>query len=118
MKNQKWKKSFPADSLLISDEASIDYSFVTGESLPETKQKEELIYAGGRLKGSSILVQVKKSPSQSYLAQLWDDESIQQGGGKSTSPKLRADKISKYLTPVVLNHCFNSTWKLDLHRRF
>ncbi|MGJ3236113.1 heavy metal translocating P-type ATPase [Marivirga sp.] len=90
----------PADSLLISDEASIDYSFVTGESLPESKQKEELIYAGGRLKGASILVQVKKSPSQSYLAQLWDDESIQQGA--KAQVQSTADKISKYFTAVVL----------------
>lgn len=64
----------PADCLLLSDAASIDYSFVTGESILEEKQKEELLYAGGRLKGSSILVQVKKRPSQSHLAQLWDDE--------------------------------------------
>jgi len=90
----------PADSLLISDEASIDYSFVTGESLPESKQKEELIYAGGRLKGTAILVQVKKSPSQSYLAQLWDDESIQQGA--KAQVQSTADKISKYFTVVVL----------------
>jgi Cu+-exporting ATPase len=90
----------PADCLLISDEASIDYSFVTGESLPENKQKEDLIYAGGRLKGTSILVQVKKSPSQSYLAQLWDDESLQQGA--KAQVQSTADKISKYFTAVVL----------------
>ncbi|HET8860817.1 heavy metal translocating P-type ATPase [Marivirga sp.] len=90
----------PADSLLISDEASIDYSFVTGESVPEINQKEELIYAGGRLKGAAILVQVKKSPSQSYLAQLWDDESIQQGA--KAQVQSTADKISKYFTAVVL----------------
>lgn len=90
----------PADSLLISDEASIDYSFVTGESLPETKQKEELIYAGGRLKGTAILVQVKKRPSQSYLAQLWDDESLQHG--TKAAVQSTADQISKYFTAVVL----------------
>jgi Cu+-exporting ATPase len=96
----------PADSLLISDEASIDYSFVTGESLPETKQKEELIYAGGRLKGAAILIQVKKRPSQSYLAQLWDDESIQQGA--KAQVQSTADKISKYFTTVVLAIAFLS----------
>ncbi|WKV12545.1 heavy metal translocating P-type ATPase [Marivirga harenae] len=96
----------PADSLLISDEASIDYSFVTGESLPETKQKEDLIYAGGRLKGVSVLVQVKKRPSQSYLAQLWDDESIQDAA--KAQVQSTADKISKYFTAVVLAIAFIS----------
>lgn len=90
----------PADSLLLSDEALIDYSFVTGESIPESKQKEELIYAGGRLKGSSILVQVKKRPSQSYLSQLWDDESIQHHA--KAQVQNTADRISKYFTAVVL----------------
>jgi Cu+-exporting ATPase len=90
----------PADSLLLSDEATIDYSFVTGESLPETRQKEELIYAGGRLKGASVLVQVKKRPSQSYLSQLWDDESIQQHA--KAKVQSTADRISKYFTVVVL----------------
>ncbi|WMN06070.1 heavy metal translocating P-type ATPase metal-binding domain-containing protein [Marivirga arenosa] len=94
----------PADSLLISDSASIDYSFVTGESLPEIKQKEDLIYAGGRLKGSAILVQVKKRPSQSYLNQLWDDESIQSGA--KAAVQSTADKISKYFTGVVLSIAF------------
>jgi Cu+-exporting ATPase len=94
----------PADSLLISDEASIDYSFVTGESIPESKQKEELIYAGGRLKGRAILVQVKKKPSQSYLAQLWDDESIQEGA--KAAVQSTADKISKYFTIAVLTIAF------------
>ena len=90
----------PADSLLLSDEALIDYSFVTGESVPESKQKEELLYAGGRLKGASILVQVKKHPSQSYLAQLWDDESLQK---QAKAPiQSVADQISKYFTIVVL----------------
>ncbi|GAA5036208.1 ATPase [Marivirga lumbricoides] len=96
----------PADSLLLSDEALIDYSFVTGESIPETKQKVELIYAGGRLKGSSILVQVKKRPSQSYLSQLWDDESIQHHA--KAQVQNTADSISKYFTAVVLIIAFTS----------
>ncbi|MBK6266859.1 heavy metal translocating P-type ATPase metal-binding domain-containing protein [Marivirga sp. S37H4] len=90
----------PADSLLLSDEALIDYSFVTGESMPESKQKEELIYAGGRLKGASVLIQVKKRPSQSYLSQLWDDESLQHHS--KAKVQNTADRISKYFTAIVL----------------
>ena len=89
----------PADCLLLSDAASIDYSFVTGESILEEKQKEELLYAGGRLKGSSILVQVKKRPSQSHLAQLWDDEKM--GQSRSHMQSI-ADGISTYFTFILL----------------
>src|SRR5690606_6076298 len=38
----------PADAILLKGEASIDFSFVTGESEPETKVLGEVIYAGGR----------------------------------------------------------------------
>ncbi|HZX74384.1 MAG TPA: heavy metal translocating P-type ATPase metal-binding domain-containing protein, partial [Cyclobacteriaceae bacterium] len=41
----------PADSILESKEALIDYSFVTGESKPVRTEQGELVYAGGRLLG-------------------------------------------------------------------
>jgi len=38
----------PADGILTKGKAFIDYSFVTGESLPVLKEVGELIYAGGK----------------------------------------------------------------------
>lgn len=64
----------PADALLLDSNASIDYSFVTGEAIPVHKKSKELIYAGGRQCGKSITVQVLKDVSQSYLLQLWNNE--------------------------------------------
>jgi len=55
----------PADSVLISDHASIDYSFVTGESNPVSKKTGDYIYAGGRQVGGSIDMEVVKPVSQS-----------------------------------------------------
>jgi P-type Cu+ transporter len=66
----------PADSLLLSPLANIDYSFVTGEEVPVPRRKGELIYAGGRQKGDLILLTIQKSPSQSYLTDLWNNESF------------------------------------------
>ena len=37
----------PCDAILLSDEIKIDYSFVTGESIPISKKKGDFIYAGG-----------------------------------------------------------------------
>ncbi|HET7897691.1 MAG TPA: heavy metal translocating P-type ATPase metal-binding domain-containing protein, partial [Flavisolibacter sp.] len=48
----------PADSVLINGEASIDYSFVSGENTPVAKKKGELIYAGAKQLGCSIELQV------------------------------------------------------------
>ena len=69
----------PADSVLLSSNASIDYSFVTGEEVPVPKQKGELVYAGGRQMGGAILLTVQKSPSQGYLTDLWNNESFEKG---------------------------------------
>ncbi len=66
----------PADSLLESTAANIDYSFVTGESDPQTRKKGDYIYAGGRQVGESIKLRIQKSVSQSYLMQLWNNEAF------------------------------------------
>ncbi|MEJ0105961.1 MAG: hypothetical protein WDO19_26920 [Bacteroidota bacterium] len=41
----------PADGILTRGKAFIDYSFVTGESLPVLKETGELVYAGGKQTG-------------------------------------------------------------------
>ncbi|GMQ29358.1 heavy metal translocating P-type ATPase [Algoriphagus confluentis] len=90
----------PADALLLSGQASIDYSFVTGEEIPVPKQKGELIYAGGRQKGDAILLTVQKSPSQSYLTDLWNNETFEKPNKKLLEPL--ANRISGVFTWTVL----------------
>jgi P-type Cu+ transporter len=63
----------PADSVLLSSEASIDYSFVSGENTPVLKRKGELIYAGAKQIGGRIELMVIKSVNQSYITQLWNN---------------------------------------------
>lgn len=90
----------PADSLLLSAKASIDYSFVTGEEVPVPKLKGELIYAGGRQKGGAVLLTVQKSPSQGYLTDLWNNESFENGNERLLEPL--SSKISAVFTWSVL----------------
>lgn len=63
----------PADAILLSDEASIDYSFVSGENTPVLKKKGELVYAGAKQLGGRIELQVVKTVNQSYITQLWNN---------------------------------------------
>lgn len=90
----------PADSLLLSAKANIDYSFVTGEGVPVPKQKHELVYAGGRQKGDAILLTVQKSPSQGYLTDLWNNETSENGTARLLEPL--SAKISAAFTWSVL----------------
>jgi len=90
----------PADSILLSEHAHIDYSFVTGESEPVVKEKDDFIYAGGRQVGPSIRLHVQKEVSQSYLTQLWNNEAF----NKDDTSQLDnlVNRISKYFTAAVL----------------
>lgn len=90
----------PADSILTSDMAFIDYSFVTGESEPVLRGKNERIFAGGRQVGSAICLRVEKEISQSYLTQLWNHKAFQKDGASHLQSMVNV--ISKYFTVVVL----------------
>ena len=94
----------PADARLISGEAEIDYSFVTGESLPVSKKVGDLIFAGGRQMGSNIELEVEKSVDQSYLTQLWNQEYHKQN--KESELNHIVNKISEYFTFAVLTIAF------------
>ena len=88
----------PADAILLSDKASIDYSFVTGEAETIAKQKGDHIYAGGRQIGFTVDLKIIKPVSQSYLTQLWNNDTFKE---ESKYDSL-IDNISKYFTLSVL----------------
>lgn len=90
----------PADSILFNGNGKIDYSFVTGESKPVEKVSGEMIYAGGRQIGGAIELEVIKEVSQSYLAQLWNNDIFNK---KSESDFTHfSNVVSKYFTAVIL----------------
>lgn len=90
----------PCDAVLMSAEALIDYSFVSGESEPNRISEGAKIYAGGRIKGSAVQMTVIKPVSQSYLTQLWNHATFDDTPDNSTP--LLIDKVSQYFTPIVL----------------
>lgn len=90
----------PADSILIKGAASVDYSFVTGESVPVSKHEGETLYAGGKQCGSAIEVEVVKEVSQSYLTELWNDAAFKKNEKQQLSGI--ATRMSKWFTPVVI----------------
>lgn len=89
----------PVDSVLLSENAKVDYSFVTGESDPVVKGKGEFMYAGGRQTGSAIDLIVSKTVEESYLADLWKKDLNQNGQSGLTSI---VDQVGKYFTAVII----------------
>ncbi|MEO7975616.1 heavy metal translocating P-type ATPase metal-binding domain-containing protein [Flavobacterium sp.] len=90
----------PVDGILISEKAEIDYSFVTGEAIPVTKNSGNKIFAGGKHIGKIIEMEVLHSVSQSYLTQLWSNEIFQKKVNQKH--KTITDAISRYFTPILL----------------
>lgn len=86
----------PCDSKLIGLECLIDYSFVTGESIPVTKKSGDFIYAGGKLLGAKRQFKVEKKSSRSHLTQLWNEN-----GNKSRTEN-KSDKLSIFFLLAVL----------------
>ncbi len=89
----------PADAMLLKGKASVDFSFVTGESNPVDKVLGEVVYAGGRQIGEAIELEVVKAVSQSYLTKLWNNESFKQVEKKFET---FVGFISKYFTIALL----------------
>ncbi len=95
----------PADAFLIKGNGNIDYSFVTGESVPVRKKSGDFIFAGGRQVGSSIEMVVDKEVEQSYLTQLWNQTSEKV---KEKNLNNHVNNVSQYFTIVILIIAFGA----------
>ncbi|MCB0704941.1 MAG: heavy metal translocating P-type ATPase metal-binding domain-containing protein [Saprospiraceae bacterium] len=90
----------PADGLLHKGEGRIDYSFVTGEDDPIRVSGGERVYAGGRQVGEAVELTLVKTPSQSYLTRLWNDEAFQTADKPAVSRL--ADGAGRFFTYAIL----------------
>ncbi len=91
----------PVDGILISENASLDYSFVSGEAIPIEKKSGDKVFAGGKQLGKVIEMEVLFTISQSYLTQLWSNDVFQKT--VEIKHKTITNKISRYFTPVLLS---------------
>ncbi|WP_130736810.1 heavy metal translocating P-type ATPase metal-binding domain-containing protein [Flavobacterium sp. J27] len=95
----------PVDGVLISEKAAIDYSFVTGEAVPIEKKSGDKVFAGGKLNGKNIEIEVLYTVSQSYLTQLWSNDVFQKK--IEQKHKTITDRVSRYFTPILLLIAFS-----------
>jgi Cu+-exporting ATPase len=97
----------PVDGILINGNASIDYSFVTGESENVSKKSGDKLFAGGKQTSGVIEMEVLKSVEQSYLTQLWSKDVFNKN--KEETFTTLTNKISKHFTIAILAIAFIST---------
>jgi Cu+-exporting ATPase len=90
----------PADAILLDGNASIDYSFVSGESTPVAKKARDRIFAGGRQIGSAIELIVEKEVVQSYLTELWNQDL--HGKEEHSNLNSMVNVVSRYFTIAII----------------
>ncbi|WP_051718871.1 heavy metal translocating P-type ATPase [Hymenobacter sp. IS2118] len=90
----------PADAVLLRGTGLIDYSFVSGESVPVAKAVGEVVYAGGRQVGEAVELEVVREVSQGYLTQLWNNPAFE----KEARPTLEtyANHVGRYFVALTL----------------
>lgn len=98
------KELIPADSLLVEGVGLIDYSFVSGESVPIRKEIGEPLYAGGIQTQGVIKIKIVREVSQSHLTQLWNESEMKQQSSKHLLPII--DRISLWFTLIIVTIAF------------
>ncbi|HXU27581.1 MAG TPA: heavy metal translocating P-type ATPase metal-binding domain-containing protein [Bacteroidia bacterium] len=103
----------PADAILFLGKAHIDYSFVTGESIPIEKSIGEIIYAGGKQTAGAIELEVVKEVSQSYLTQLWDNDAFKENADEKSVSFIH--QVSRYFTYALFSVAIISAiyWQIN-----
>ena len=91
----------PADARVLSGEARMDYSFVTGESEPEEYPVGAHLYAGGRQTRGALEVETLKPVAQSYLASLWSNEAFRKN--RENDLNSQTNRYSRYFTWLVIS---------------
>lgn len=89
----------PADSIVLKGDALIDYSFVTGESIPVSKVLGEIVYGGGRQSGGAIEIEILKEVAQSQLTRIWNGQDNEK---RESTLESFSSKVSRYFTIALL----------------
>ncbi len=87
----------PADAVLQTEYATIDYSFITGESKPVALKKGDKIYAGAKVNGNAVRLELIASTDNSRLVKLWAVEKDKEEIDNSLT-----EKINYYFTLGLL----------------
>ncbi len=110
----KYGEILPVDGVLSKGRATIDYSYITGESENKLHQPGDLLYAGGRVVDVAIELLVIKPFSKSNFMQMWNHAAFQKA---DNNHKKWTDALGKYFTFIVLGIALSSLifwmWKGD-----
>ena len=93
-------EKIPTDSEVIMGRSSVDESMITGESIPLTKKKGDIVIGGTTNLTGSLRIKANKIGQDTALAQI---TKIVQDTASSKVPVQRlADRIASFFVPIVV----------------
>ncbi|OQP46797.1 heavy metal translocating P-type ATPase [Niastella populi] len=90
----------PADCKILTGDATVNESIITGESLPITKQAKDTLIGGSLVADGIIKAQVTAEAKDSVLSNIIN--LVKQAQSEKPPVQQMADKISAIFVPVVL----------------
>lgn len=90
----------PLDGVIVSGQSSVNQAPITGESMPVSKQKDDLVYAGTLNERGSFEVKVTKVVSDTLLAKI--GKAIERAQAERAPTQRLIDQFAKYYTPLMV----------------
>ena len=90
----------PVDGAIVSGKASINESFLTGESVPQEKTAPELVYAGTFVEAGSIVVQTQKVGIDTMFGKI--SKLLEQAEKQKAKIATFSDRIAVIMVPLLL----------------
>ena len=92
-------EQIPTDGIVISGEAEIDTSSLTGEFVPVSSKEGLEVFAGCLIKSGSIRVRVTRTYENSAVAKVV--ELISNSGAKKSKADEFVTKFARWYTPII-----------------
>ncbi len=93
-------EKFPADGIITKGETSVDESMLTGESKPVSKSTDSIVIGGSVNGEGAVIVSVKKTGSESFLAQVI--ALVKEAQESKSRTQTLANKAALWLTIIAL----------------
>lgn len=90
----------PVDGRVVRGYSSVDESMLTGESIPVSKQPEDLVVGGTFNTHGTLRLEAEKVGQETTLARII--KLVQEAQGSKAPIANLADKVSLYFVPIVI----------------
>ena len=93
-------EKIPLDGVIISGEAALDESMLTGESMPVSKKTGATVFAATINQNGSIKIRVTKIGANTVLSQII--KMVEEAQGSKAPIQKLADRIAGIFVPIVM----------------